>query len=206
MRVLALTVLAVSPPVAAEVLTCAYVSAAGGKARVRVERKAEEVVLVSVKAVTAELTLRKRGASGDALKVVSWEATPPATEIAFAAPGEPPGRVSFEEQEGSFLIQVRGAPPAIRQALRLEGGWFALVLRPGEPDCRMATVGMAMLKPNGELHMQWRSWDRGMLAEFFEIVKPGDPRHAAYLRHVGGLNPGETKPIPAFEPPDATSR
>ncbi len=64
----------------------------------------------------------------------------------------------------------------------------------------MATVGVATLQHDGALRMQYRSYDHGMLAEALQVVKPDGAGYKELLDHLGGLKPGESKPIPEFPP------
>jgi hypothetical protein len=34
------------------------------------------------------------------------------------------------------------------------------------------------------------------------VVPPDDPRYANYVAHLGGMKPGEAKPIPPFPEPE----
>jgi hypothetical protein len=184
-----------------ETLTCAYVSTAGEKATVSVTVASADrsAVVVAVTSGKAELTLRKTGQSGKGLKVKRWDVTPRATEIDFAA-GKGTGHVSFEKQDDVYRFEVLGAPDALRQAMKLKGRWFVLAIDPAKPDCALASVGVATMKADGTLSLQLRSWDHGMVAEALQVVKPDDAEYQNILEHLGGLKPGESKPIPEFPP------
>ena len=56
------------------------------------------------------------------------------------------------------------------------------------------------MQPDGTLHMQYRSYDHGMVAEALQVVKPDAPEYKSLLEHLGGLKPGESRPIPEFPP------
>jgi len=207
MRLLPVVLLLISTPALAGkgTLTCAFTSRAGGKATVTIERSGDEAVSIVVRGDKADLTLKKSGASGRGIKVASWALNEyKATEIDFSTGQDKElaqGHVSFEKQEDIFRFEVKGAPAALRQALKLGGGWFVLAFHPGKPACQPAVVGVATLGKDGTLRMQYRSIDHGMIAEAMETVRPGDEQYKKYLEHLGGLKPGESKSIPEF-PPD----
>jgi len=52
--------------------------------------------------------------------------------------------------------------------------------------------------PDRSLQLQLRSNDHGRIAEALVVVRPDNPRYMEYLDHVGGLAPGEAKPIPPW--------
>ncbi len=38
----------------------------------------------------------------------------------------------------------------------------------------------------------------GMVGDSRLVIPPNDPRYRDYLKHIGGLKPGETKPVPPW--------
>jgi hypothetical protein len=66
-------------------------------------------------------------------------------------------------------------------------------------DADPADVGTATMDADRTLRLQLRSVQAdGTIAEALLVVPPTDGRHASYLRHLGGLAPGESKAIPPF--------
>jgi hypothetical protein len=66
-----------------------------------------------------------------------------------------------------------------------------------------ASVGSAEMAKDGTLRLMLRAETAdGMIGEMTMVVPPGDPRYAGYVAHLGGMRPGDAKPIPPFpEPP-----
>ncbi len=65
-----------------------------------------------------------------------------------------------------------------------------------QSDCRApGTIGTAVMSADGTITLNLRAPDgtQGVLA-----YHKGDPRYARILSHIGGIVPGEHKPIPAF--------
>lgn len=64
-------------------------------------------------------------------------------------------------------------------------------------------VGSAYMTPEGVLEMRLRTeTDDGTIGEAFLVIPPDDPRFAAMVRHLDGIQPGEgrtIKPFPAAE-------
>ena len=42
----------------------------------------------------------------------------------------------------------------------------------------------------------------GMIGEMTMAVPRGDPRYAGFVAHLGGMKPGDAKPIPPFPEPE----
>ena len=60
-------------------------------------------------------------------------------------------------------------------------------------------IGVATMLPDRSIQMQLRSVQcDGMIAESVMTVRPEEPSYADIVTHVGGLNPSEKKPIPAW--------
>jgi hypothetical protein len=61
------------------------------------------------------------------------------------------------------------------------------------------SIGMATLQPDGRLELTLRAEGPGGLVGDARVVyRPGDANYAQVLQHVGGLSPGESKPVPPF--------
>jgi hypothetical protein len=65
-----------------------------------------------------------------------------------------------------------------------------------------ASIGMARMLPDGTILIGVASGGSGDRAQAVMQLKPGDTQYQPVLDHIGGLKPGETKPIPPWpEPP-----
>lgn len=64
---------------------------------------------------------------------------------------------------------------------------------------RRSSLGTAALDAEGSIVLDLRASDgRGLLGDGRVVCPRDDSRHAAILAHVGGLAPGETKPVPPW--------
>ena len=69
----------------------------------------------------------------------------------------------------------------------------------GEP----ADVGMAEMAKDGTLRLHLRTTaEDGTVGEMMMVVPPKDPRHPGMVQHLGGIAPGQAKPIPPFAEPE----
>jgi ABC-type glycerol-3-phosphate transport system substrate-binding protein len=65
-----------------------------------------------------------------------------------------------------------------------------------QSDCRgLGTIGMAVMSADGTITLTLHSPDG---AEGAVAYKKNDPQYARILSHLGGIRPGEHKPVPAF--------
>ena len=65
-------------------------------------------------------------------------------------------------------------------------------------------VGSAYMRPDGTLEMSLRTETTdGTIGEAFLVIPPADPRYKSMVAHLGGIKPGEGKPIPPFPAPAA---
>jgi hypothetical protein len=65
-----------------------------------------------------------------------------------------------------------------------------------QSDCRgLGTIGMAVMSADGTITLTLHSQDG---AEGAVAYKKNDPQYARILSHLGGIRPGEHKPMPAF--------
>ncbi len=61
------------------------------------------------------------------------------------------------------------------------------------------SVGTATCKPDGTIEMMLRAkGPKGELGEAMKVYKPSDPKYAGIVAHLGGIKPGQSKPIPPF--------
>jgi hypothetical protein len=58
------------------------------------------------------------------------------------------------------------------------------------------TVGMAKMSADGTIALRIRSLWYQPLGEHYFVYAPGDPHYDAIKRHLGGIAPGQTKPVP----------
>jgi hypothetical protein len=67
-----------------------------------------------------------------------------------------------------------------------------------QQDCRRpGSIGTALMNEDGTITLNIRSAP-GAPLEGVVASKPGDPNYARILSHVGGLTPGEKKPVPPW--------
>jgi hypothetical protein len=59
----------------------------------------------------------------------------------------------------------------------------------------VASIGLATLTPDGVITLQIRSLPPGPIAEGLIRYAPGDAKYVAIKQHLGGIAPGETKPV-----------
>lgn len=84
----------------------------------------------------------------------------------------------------------------LRDALRVSLG----LIPDAAPTAKPSSVGVATMQQNGDLWLRLYSAEPNMpVAEALKIVKPNDAEYDRYLKHLGGLKPGESKSIPAFD-------
>ena len=68
-----------------------------------------------------------------------------------------------------------------------------------QSDCRgSGSIGTAVMGPDGTITLNIRSLPPGPIAEGVLAYKKGDPNYARIYSHLGGIRPGEHKPVPPF--------
>jgi hypothetical protein len=71
-------------------------------------------------------------------------------------------------------------------------------------------IGTATMLADGTLQLMLRAEGGPALGDALFSYPKGHPEYANVLKHLGGLNPGESKPVPPWpdvaESPDAASR
>jgi hypothetical protein len=74
--------------------------------------------------------------------------------------------------------------------------------RPDEPPrARQESIGVARMLPDGTLVLDLRATDsegKGIRGDARFYYTKSDRDYAEVLRHLGGLSPGEAKPVPPF--------
>ncbi|HEY4264956.1 MAG TPA: hypothetical protein VGM72_06530 [Micropepsaceae bacterium] len=63
------------------------------------------------------------------------------------------------------------------------------------------SIGVATMLPNGTILVGVGDTDSDTRARAVLMVEPGDSTYQSIIDHVGGLKPGETKPIPPWPDP-----
>jgi len=75
----------------------------------------------------------------------------------------------------------------------------ALLLSVESPTRTGDIIGYAEMHEDRSIDLHLRSVEcDGTIAEGLVTVKPTDPTYGNTLKHLGGLKPGETKPVPAW--------
>jgi hypothetical protein len=64
---------------------------------------------------------------------------------------------------------------------------------------RVQFIGMASMSDDGTVTLRLTRTSDGKPADAIIIYKAGDPRYDEILRHLGGLKPGQIKPVPPWE-------
>ena len=60
------------------------------------------------------------------------------------------------------------------------------------------SVGRAKMSPDGTITLQLRSLWPDPIAESELVFAPDDPQYEEIKHHLGGIKPGESKPVPPF--------
>ena len=62
------------------------------------------------------------------------------------------------------------------------------------------SIGMATMSDDGTIRLLLRAQSpKGALGDAMLTYRKSDPKYASSLSHVGGLKPGEEKPVPPFD-------
>lgn len=63
-----------------------------------------------------------------------------------------------------------------------------------------ASIGVATMTPDGTITLRLRAeGEGGTIGEGNLTYKRGNPQYEEVLHHIGGLKPGETKPVPPWK-------
>lgn len=76
--------------------------------------------------------------------------------------------------------------------------------RPEVPMDPRGSIGAATMAADGTIVLQLRAVGTGphpIIGDGRITYAPADPQYQAVLRHLGGLRPGETKPVPPWPDP-----
>jgi hypothetical protein len=60
------------------------------------------------------------------------------------------------------------------------------------------SIGVATMSPDGIIRLQLRAEGPGVVGDAVLVYKPGDPMYEEVKQHIGGIKPGEEKPIPPW--------
>lgn len=71
----------------------------------------------------------------------------------------------------------------------------------GENHSAAQSIGMARMLADGTILIGVATGGSGDRAQAVLELKPGDTQYQPVLDHIGGLKPGETKPIPPWPEP-----
>src|SRR3569832_2995132 len=71
----------------------------------------------------------------------------------------------------------------------------------GESPSAAQSIGMARMHADGTILIGVSTGGSGDRAQAVMQLKPGDTQYQPVLDHIGGLKPGETKPIPPWPEP-----
>ncbi len=84
----------------------------------------------------------------------------------------------------------------VAAALLAAGSALAIPL---QNDCRgPGSIGTALMSADGTITVNIRSPQPGSPLAGVVAVKRGDPQYARILSHLGGMAPGEKKPVPPW--------
>jgi hypothetical protein len=62
------------------------------------------------------------------------------------------------------------------------------------------SIGAATMRADGTIEMQLRAeGPGGIVGDALFVYPPDHPQYADMLAHVGGLQPGESKPVPPWD-------
>jgi hypothetical protein len=82
-----------------------------------------------------------------------------------------------------------------------------MLLSPEKPTRTGDIIGYAEMHKDQSIDLHLRSVQcDGMIAEGIITVKPTDATYGDILKHLGGMNPDGTKPIPAWPTPPCPAK
>ena len=91
--------------------------------------------------------------------------------------------------------RLRCAPLAAALLLALLTGAAGAEPGTGVPCEQVESIGVATMTQDGTITLRLRSLPPGPVAEGTMSYRPGDPQYEEIMRHLGGIKPGETKPV-----------
>jgi hypothetical protein len=70
---------------------------------------------------------------------------------------------------------------------------------PPPPASQPAAIGVATMRPDGTLVLDLRATGPGgALGDARLVYPPGHAQYQTILQHLGGMTPGQQKPVPPF--------
>ena len=64
------------------------------------------------------------------------------------------------------------------------------------------SIGVATMRADGTIELQLRAeGPSGELGDALFTYKPSEPKYQEIIDHLGGLKPGESKPVPPWSSP-----
>ena len=61
-----------------------------------------------------------------------------------------------------------------------------------------ASIGTAKMDADSTIRLQLIAKDGGAIGDAVLVYRPGDPHYDEIKEHLGGLKPGEEKPVPPW--------
>jgi hypothetical protein len=84
----------------------------------------------------------------------------------------------------------------LRMAISLVAlAWIALAAIPTDSKAELEYIGSATMSSDGTITLHLNRTSDGQFLDATFTYKVGDPDYQKTLAHIGGLKPGETKPV-----------
>jgi hypothetical protein len=94
-------------------------------------------------------------------------------------------------------LEIKMRVPFIAAALLI--GLDLAATKAAELDCKdVKSIGSATMVQDGTLTLRLRSLPPGPIAEGVFTYAPDDPAYRSTIDHLGGIGPGQTKPVPPW--------
>ncbi|HVV93444.1 MAG TPA: hypothetical protein VHD15_08505 [Hyphomicrobiales bacterium] len=97
---------------------------------------------------------------------------------------------------------MRTAPGGLARRLAQVAALLPLGLGPLTAEAHgmdeAKSIGSATMAADGTIVLDLRAAGPQGLGDARMVYPPGDPNYASVLRHLGGLRPGEEKPVPPW--------
>ena len=87
------------------------------------------------------------------------------------------------------------APPALALLVTLTAAAAAAEPKETVPCEQVASIGVATMTDDGAITLRLRSLPPGPIGEGTMRYRPGDREYEVIKNHIGGIAPGETKPV-----------
>ena len=87
------------------------------------------------------------------------------------------------------------APPAPALLVALTAAAAAAEPKETVPCEQVASIGVATMTDDGAITLRLRSLPPGPIGEGTMRYRPGDREYEDIKNHIGGIAPGETKPV-----------